>query len=804
MNPPETHDWKLIYRQWDPQQEPLREALCTLGNGYFATRGAAEETQADGVHYPGTYVGGGYNRLQTEIAGRVIENEDLVNFPNWLCLNFRPEGGEWFDVDAVELLDFHQELDLKIGLLERRLRFRDAAQRETTLVSRRIVSMAQPHLAALEWTLTPENWSGRVEVRSALDGTVINSGVARYRELSSRHLEVLDLGPVDEEGIYLSVQTNQSHIRMAQAARLQVCIDGKSVPVAREIHSEPGRISQSVLLDCQERQPLKLEKVVAIYSSRDHAISEPGLEARNAVRRTGCFADLLRPHAIAWAHLWRRCDIGLTGSHYAEFILRLHIFHLLQTASKNTVDRDVGVPARGLHGEAYRGHVFWDEIFIFPFLNFRIPELTRELLLYRYRRLPEARRAAQEQGFRGAMFPWQSGSNGREETQHLHLNPRSGRWLPDNTHRQRHVNAAIAYNVWQYYEATGDMEFLSAYGAELIVEIARFWASVVVWNPQRERYEIHGIVGPDEFHTKYPDSDDLGLNNNAYTNVMASWVLNCALRALSWVGPDWRNDLIAELGIDDWELKSWEDISRRMFVPFHDDGIISQFEGYERLEEFDWDKYREKYGDIQRLDRILEAEGDSTNRYQAGKQADVLMLFYLFSFKELSQTFQRLGYPFERDTIPRNISYYMKRTSHGSTLSRVVHSWVLARSDRRRSWELFQHALESDVSDIQGGTTSEGIHLGAMAGTVDLVQRGFTGLEIRDEVLWLDPTLPDELPHIHLDIYYREHWLSLDVNHETLTVRCERGWSRPATVGFRDEVHTIDQGQQKIFPLKTL
>ena len=175
--------------------------------------------------------------------------------------------------------------------------------------------------------------------------------------------------------------------------------------------------------------------------------------------------------------------------------------------SPHTIEFDIGVPARGWHGEAYRGHIFWDELFIFPFLTLRLPMLTRALLRYRYRRLPEARRAAQAAGYAGAMYPWQSGSNGREETQTLHLNPHSGRWIPDHTHRQRHINVAIAYNIWQYYQITDDHEFLYFYGAEMLLEIARFWASIATYNSSLDRYEITGVMGPDEYHTAYPGAD---------------------------------------------------------------------------------------------------------------------------------------------------------------------------------------------------------------------------------------------------------------------------------------------------------
>ena len=712
------------------------------------------------------------------------------------------DGEEWFEISSAEVVDFQQVLDLRAGMLERNVRFRHAQNRITSLVSRRLVHMRIPHLAALEWQLTAENWSGRVEIRSALDGTVCNQGVERYRDLSSRHLEVLEAGRIGEDGISLAVQTNQSHLRMTQAARTHVLADGGYAAVERETWINGAIAEQRLTVDCEQEKPVRIEKVVALHTSRDPAISEPTLAASDSVSRAGSFGELYASHALAWEEIWSRADIQLDDCNsHSQRILRLHVFHLLQTVSPNTVDLDVGVPSRGLHGEAYRGHIFWDELFIFPFLNLRMPELVRSLLMYRYRRLDEARHLAHEAGYLGAMFPWQSGSSGREESEVIHLNPQSGRWIPDNTHRQRHISAAIAFNVWQYFQATGDLEFVSLYGAEMLLEIARFWASIAVWNSQRDRYEIHNVVGPDEFHTQYPDSDSPGLNNNAYTNVMAAWVLRCGTRALDLLAEQHRTELARRLQISDEELRRWDDVSRNMFVSFQDAGIINQFEGYEDLEELDWQGYRERYGDIQRLDRILEAEDDTPNRYKASKQADVLMLFYLFSREELQQLFEHLGYEFDAQTIRRNIDYYLTRTSHGSTLSRVVHSWVLARSDRERAWELFSNALESDVADIQGGTTPEGIHLGAMAGTVDVLQRCYTGIEIRDDVLWLNPYLPSKLTNVRLRVRYRGHWLRLHVSHEYLRVAFEHGWSGPAHIGFRDQIYSFAEGECREFEI---
>jgi alpha,alpha-trehalase len=796
--------WTLVYDDFDPDQEGLREALCTLGNGHFATRGAMEYTEADGIHYPGAYLAGGYNRLTSEIDGHVIENEDLVNLPDWLPLTFRIGDGPWFHLHDVEILAYRQELDLQRGILRRTVQFRDGEARETTLTSRRLVHMHDPHLAAIEMTLTAHNWSGPIEIKSALNGRVRNGGVARYRALDNQHLEILGTEQARDDTIVLRVRTTQSHLEVAQAARTQLFQEAAPITPTIRVFQQHGYIAQLLGCEIAPRESVTLEKVVALYDSRDTAISECGIAACQAVERAGRFQDLLHTHERAWAHLWHRFDIdlqdtvALNGDEYLR-IVRLHIFHLLQVASPHIIERDVGVPARGLHGEAYRGHIFWDELFIFPLLNLRLPEITRALLKYRYRRLPEARAAAARAGYDGAMFPWQSGSDGREENQVIHLNPHSGRWLPDHTYLQRHVNAAIAYNVWQYYQATRDVEFLSYFGAELILEIARFFAHLAQYNAALDRYEILGVVGPDEYHTAYPGAREPGLNNNAYTNIMAVWVLCRALDVLALLPDDRCCELQEALGFTQSESDHWDEISRKMRVVFHDDGVISQFEGYNRLAEFDWEGYRRTYGDIQRLDRILEAEGDTPNRYKLSKQADVLMLFYLFSADELGALFERLGYTFPVETIPNNIAYYMARTSHGSTLGRVVHSWVLSRADREGSWQLFRQALASDVTDVQGGTTAEGIHLGAMAGTVDVLQRCYTGIEIRGEVLYLHPRLPQELTKLHLDIRYCGHSLALDITSDTLTVTTLPSMAREITICVRDELHRLDTGMTKIF-----
>ncbi len=243
-------------------------------------------------------------------------------------------------------------------------------------------------------------------------------------------------------------------------------------------------------------------------------------------------------------------------------------------------------------------------------------------------------------------------------------------------------------------------------------------------------------------------------------------------------------------------------MARKMFVPFHDDGIVSQFEGYEALKELDWDAYRARHGNIQRLDRILKAEGDDPDDYKVSKQADAVMLFFLFSEEELREIFERLGYDYTPDTARRTIDYYDRRTSHGSTLSFITHAGVLAELDPESSWERFLVALESDVGDVQGGTTKEGIHMGVMSGTLDLVQRRYAGAHTRDGVLRFEPRLLDRLDGLSFSMQFHGTPLRVRIAGGELTVSApHEGFSGPVRVGVGDDVRELGAGERFSFPL---
>lgn len=790
--------WALIYKNFDPHVEKLREALCVLANGYMGVRGAAEESSADHIHYPGVYFAGCYNFLESKVEDKILISEDLVNMPNPLSLTFKLPDSEvrWFNLTQFDILDYQQQLDFYGGVLKRLIRFKDKRGRITRFESLRLVSMENPHVVGIKINLWAENWEGKMTIKSGLSGNVINDGVARYRGLNASHLVLIASG-ANDGNLYLHMRTTGSKIEIAEVAKHVFTLNDEPLILKGKLEKDRASIYWCEEVDLKEKNKLSIEKLIYLMTSKDRPIKEALQDVLLMSKDEKYFGECLRAHQEAWKAWWKYCDIFIEKNAKLQQLIRLHIFHLLQICSKNTIDLDVGVPARGLHGEAYRGHIFWDELFIFPFYIFSFPEIARSLLLYRYRRLNAARRLARQAGYKGAMYPWQSGSNGEEVSQSLHLNPISHAWTPDYSCYQRHVNAAIVYNIWQYYCATNDKQFMTAYGAEIILEIAKFWSSIAIYNPAAQRYEIENVMGPDEYHEKYPHSDKPGVKNNAYTNIMAVWCIEKALYIVKTCLPPLQcQELIARLGITKLQIERWKDMTTKMKVPFQGNHIISQFEGYELLQELDWDDYRKKYGNIERLDRILKAEGDSPDRYQVSKQADVLMLFYLFSREELSAIFHKLSYPFDEEILKKNIAYYTKCTSHGSTLSKLVFASIYYCFDKETAYTYYQDVLSYDVREAKDSTTQEGIHLGAMGGGIWFIYQRFAGLHIRNRRLNFHPALPKSVNSVKFQLFYRGKWFVVHISRHKFSISRKRdGLRSKTTVSIKGKTYQLSPNE---------
>ncbi|MBU1720982.1 MAG: hypothetical protein KKA07_18090, partial [Bacteroidetes bacterium] len=634
--------------------------------------------------------------------------------------------------------------------------------------SERFAGMHNQHIGAQKYSVKSLNYSGKILIRAGVDGNLINAGVERYKSLNQKHLKSVSASCRD--GILCVVnRTVQSEIEIATLARVTAKSDrGKHEQSNVIVEGASVFVEFAAEIACNET--FSAEKIIAITDDRGLKPDEVIQKALNIISNSGSFAEEYGRSVKSWESLWEKADIRIYGDRFTQKMLRLHIYHLMVSASEHNVHIDAGLTARGLHGEAYRGHVFWDELYILPWYYIHLPETAKSLLMYRYRRLNAAKEYAKEHGYSGAMFPWQSGSDGREETQIIHLNPLTGEWGADHSSLQRHVSLAIAYNTWQYYHYTGDVEFLNMYGAEMMLEIGRFWASKSKLDEKSGRYHIGSVMGPDEFHEQYHDSAEGGITDNAYTNIMVAWLF----RKINELNGNPEIDVekvFNKTGITRNEIEDWIVISRKLNLDISKEGIIAQYAGYFDLEELDWDYYRAKYGNIYRMDRILKAERKSPDQYKVSKQADTLMVFYNLPLEEVSLLINQMGYCLPDDYLQRNLEYYLKRTSHGSTLSRVVHAQLAALAgEKKMSWELFQDAVGSDFNDIQGGTTGEGIHAGVMAGTLVIALKTYAGLDLSGEVPVLSPDIPAHWTGMSFGFLFRDAKFLVNISGRDLKI----------------------------------
>ncbi|THB72192.1 MAG: beta-phosphoglucomutase family hydrolase [Desulfovibrio sp.] len=792
-------NWRLTYNGLDPGDEKLRETLTTVGNGYMGVRGAFEGEQSSFHFYPGTYLAGVFNSIPSEVQDRTIYNNDFVNCPNWTLIEFKIDNSEFMSPLAMELLSYRHCLDLREAFMSRAIMCRDKLGRITRIRSKRIASMAAPHLCAIQFEVTPCNYTGKITLRSSIDGNIINDGVARYRQLNQQHL-AFKAGGGSDQGVYLHVETTHSRYQVVMHAKNVLRMPGDGIQPKRRIYLEKAKVCEELCFSAEENVTYVLEKLTAITTSLDTEHDDPVAAGTAILDEAKSFQGIFGPHKRAWEGLWDKADMAIEGDRFMQRTARLHIYHLLVTASPHNTGIDAGMPARGLHGEAYRGHIFWDELYIFNFFDTRFPEITKALLKYRFNRLDGARRYARENGHQGAMYPWQTADTGDEETQEVHYNPESKKWGPDLSRRQRHVSIAVFYNTWRYVRCSGDTTFLKEYGAELMLEIARFWASIAEFDEGDGRYHIEGVMGPDEFHEKLPDSDKHGLRDNAYTNVMVVWLLEKALELVESFSPADLERFKDKIDFDKAECERWQEIDDKLNVIIGDDGVISQFDGYMALQELDWDHYREKYYSIHRMDRLLKAEGDSPDNYKVAKQADTLMMFYVLPPDEVLRILNKLGYYLDMsgvDLARVNYEYYEPRTSHGSTLSKVVHAVIssfLPGADE--SWDWFVEAMESDIHDTQGGTTIEGIHTGVMAGTLDVIVRRFAGIEFLDGKVNIHPSLPEHWTELRLKLKHRRVWYSFVIERDKVRVAAEGRSKKPVRLITPGKILDLPLGQE--------
>lgn len=719
-------NWHIIETKFEPEKQHTQETIFTIGNGYLGTRGAFEEG------YPGelasTLVHGVFDHAP-------IVHSELANTPNWLGLHLFANG-ERFHIDPTNILSYQRVLDLSDGVLTRQVRWQLSIGQQLEVTFQRFASLADEHILCLRCKVNSIGFSGKLEFRAGLYGHVDNNGLV--------HWDWVGQGSAAPQRSYIELLTRGSKVILAEACHLG--ITGGSNPSYDYWDSlwSPELLGR---VEIQPGEEVIADKITCIYTSRD--IQDPkdaSIQKLNQASSLG-YSVLRAANHLAWEKEWEQCNITIEGDDDVDLALRFNIYQLLIAAPR--CDNRVSIAAKSLSGYGYRGHVFWDtEIFILPFFTYIFPEIARNLLMYRYHTLPKAREKARLLNYEGAMFPWESAATGEENTPRWVPGP-DGKdlvriWTGDIEH---HISADIAYAAYQYWQVTGDDGFMQEYGAEMILDTARFWGSRAEWNAGLNRYEMNNVIGPDEYHEH--------VDNNVYTNGMAHWCLVTAFQVLDWLektAPEKAAQLKASLDLTPGRLSHWREVIDKLFVNYQaDTRLFEQFDGYFKRKDINLEEYEPRRRSMQALLGI-----EPTQEYQVVKQPDVLMLLYL------------LQADYDRQVLEANFDYYTPRTdlSYGSSLGPAIQALLTSRlGDSETAYQLFKRAAFIDLDDNRGNTP-DGIHAATTGGLWQACVFGFAGLGINGNVPFTQPHLPARWKRLKFCIRYHNSPFEFDIRQD--------------------------------------
>ncbi|MBX3063507.1 MAG: glycoside hydrolase family 65 protein [Anaerolineae bacterium] len=697
---PEVRTWTVSEAPFHPGKQYHTETITTIGNGYMGLRGSFEEGYPNEI--VSTLIHGVYNQAPEEIV------PDLVNLPNPLAIQIMVDG-EQFHMQKGSVLGFRRALDLKTALLTRGILWRNSKGSIVQITFERFASLEHEHVLAQRVTVRALWGDPEIEIAAAIDADRLSAG--------ANHWQVLEKGHDGTASIHCTGTTNQSNYQIAVAATVQ-CDHGELVYEPLDNLTPALRAKFSLKQD----QGASLVKLTAIHSNRDTA--DPLVAAKNTLNTASKigYDELYNGHQAEWAKYWYDSDIEIDGDEIAQRALRFCLYHVLIAAPRH--DDRVSIGAKTLSGPGYKGHVFWDtELFMLPPLTLTQPKIAKNLLMYRYHNLQGARNKAQEAGYEGAMFPWESTDTGEETTPRWTSpypdTPRIRIWTGDN---EQHISTDIAYATLQYWHWSGDEDFFVNCGAEIVLDTAVFWGSRVEYNRTLDRYELSQQIGPDEYHEN--------VDNSAFTNSMVRWHLRQALQLVDWLKqthPQKAEALLARLKIDAARLELWQRVIDKMYIPRDPQtGLYEQFDGFFKLHKVDLTHWTPK---VHNMDAIMGHE--PTQEMGFIKQADIVMLMALLG-EDAGTLEQR----------QRNWDYYYPLCDHGSSLSPSTHAWVAARLGLDdEAYYMFMYAANIDLEDLKGNVR-DGIHAAASGGLWEAAVWGFAGLTLDGDNYKFDPNLP--------------------------------------------------------------
>lgn len=742
--------WRIVENEFNPKNNFVNETLFATGNGYIGIRGNFEEGYAgpNGTGLEGIYINGFYDSeviKYGEIAYGYAENsQTMLNVTNSKIIKLYIENEE-FDMLKGEILSYERSLDLKEGILRRNLIWKSPKGKEVRISIERLVSLKRKHITSIHYEVTPINFSGEIKIISALDGDVTNLTTEDDPRVGAgfheRVLFVEDKKLENTAGILLQTTKNTKFL-LACAMQNEITAENYTI----DSFEEEFKINVAFNIKAEKNKAIKLDKYIAYTTSRDFEEKEVLIKAENEAftALNDGFEKLKDEQKKYLDEFWHRTDVVIDGDDNLQQGIRFNMFHLLQSVGK---DGKTNIAAKGLTGEGYEGHYFWDtEIYMFPFFLYTNPEISRKLMEYRYNILSKARERARKMSHKkGALYPWRTISG--EEC---------SAYYPAGT-AQYHINADIAFAIKRYMEATEDEEFLIKYGAEMLFETARLFADLGSFIESKgNKFCINEVTGPDEYSAL--------VNNNCYTNFMVKENLSYAYETALWMKENAKRDyeyLAGKIELEQEELEFWKNAADNMYIPYNQDlKIHSQDDSF--LDKSPWDfnnTPRENYPLLLHYHPLV------IYRHQVCKQADLILAEVLLSHK------------FDLEQKKRDYDYYEKVTTHDSSLSTCIFS--IAASEIGYHDKAYEYFIETATMDLMNshGNTKDGIHAANMAGTWMCIVNGFGGVKIYEDKLEINPCIPQQWNKYSFRITYRNRIIEVLVDKQGASYKLLEGES---------------------------
>ncbi|MBB6273106.1 maltose phosphorylase [Pedobacter cryoconitis] len=761
----QAEQWNIIENGFDSHLNKISESIFSLGNGRMGQRANFEETYT-GDTLQGNYVAGVYYPDKTRVGwwknGYPEYFAKVLNAADWMGLELRLDG-ELLDLNLCKVTAFQRLLNMKEGYLERTFTAELASGKQVQVKAKRFFSIANDEVAALHYQLTPLNFSGKLDLTSYIDGDVKNQD-SNYEEKFWDEVSRVQ----GTKGTYLTLRTKKTEFDVITGVKTLVIKNDKAVELSIDTTNLEKYLSESVSIVLTENEGIDIYKIATNLSSQNYPAAD--LQARaeevvNAAVAKG-FDELLKEQAAAWATKWQEGDIIIEGDVAAQQAIRFNIFQLNQTYTGKDARLNIG--PKGFTGEKYGGSTYWDtEAYCIPFYLSTAPqEVSKNLLVYRYKHLEKAIENAEKLGFNkgAALYPMVT-MNGEE----CH-----NEW--EITFEEIHRNGAIAFAIFNYIRYTGDVAYLKEFGLEVLIGIARFWKQRVNWSADKKQYVMLGVTGPNEYENN--------INNNWYTNTLASWCLKYAAEAAGIVNaedPEQYQRIVAKTSLKEaTEFADWKKISENIYLPYDEEqGVFLQQDGY-------LDKEQILVKDLPASERPLNQKWswDRILRSCFIKQADVLQGMYFFEDD------------YDMDTLKRNFDFYESRTVHESSLSPCVHSILAAKlNDGDRAYEFYLRTSRLDLDDYNNDT-EDGLHITSMAGTWMSIVEGFGGMRVKENTLSFNPFLPEQWTSFAFTIGFRGTQFNVKVTKDEIIINTTS--KELVHINIFNKLHPVSAGETVI------